>query len=104
MDLNIPDPVFFFPKKMGDKDEKDYIILVILRNFAGKQMKLSNLVLDDELYPEMLDFEWACNETLLYFKLKTPIGLSLEHAGVISKRISQMPNLLKVKFDDLWPS
>lgn len=35
LDLKIPDPVFFFSKKTGIDQQKDFILLTILRNFEG---------------------------------------------------------------------
>ena len=69
LDLRIPDPAFFFAKHTGEEQgQKDFILLSILRNFQGTQLKLSNVVFDSDLSANDLDFEWACHTTLRYFK------------------------------------
>lgn len=50
----------------------------------------------------MLDFEWACHETLRYFKLAAPIELKAKTMTVIVKRLALMPYLIKLKLDQIW--
>ena len=102
LDLNIPDPIFYHPKSTGNGREEDYILSVILKNFSGTQLKLSNLLLYANMRENELDFDWECKETLRYFKLYLPHGLQTEIIEVISRKLSEMPSLVKVKFDQLW--
>ena len=95
--------MFYFAKSTGEVDgQKDFILLNILRNFKGAQLKLTIPLFDSEMEPERLDFDWACQPTLRYFKLQNPVSLKTKVISVLAKRLALMPDLNKVKLDSLW--
>ena len=99
LDLDIPDPDFHLAKQTGDGRQEDYILCVILRNFSGTQLKLSNIYFGVEMHHEEFNFDWGCMDSLRYFKLNLPINLTSEIIEVITRKLSQMSSLKKIKFD-----
>ena len=103
LDLAINDPLFYFAKSTGEQEgQRDFILLNILRNFKGTQLKLTIPLFDPEMEPERLDFDWACQSTLRYFKLQNPVSLKTKVISILAKRLALMPELNKVKLDSLW--
>lgn len=100
LDLDIPDPALFSLKSSAEG--QDYVLSVILRNFSGTQLKLSNVIIETGTPVGEFDFDWACMGTLRYFKLFMPKNISTHMMEVVARKLSQMPNLKKVKFDQLW--
>lgn len=53
------------------------------------------------MHHEVLDFNWECMDSLRYFKLYLPKNLTTEIIEVITRKLSEMPSLKKLKYDQL---
>ena len=67
---------------------KEWFLRIVLANFAGVELKLSHLEPMCHMPSEVLDFEWACSQTLKYFKMHNCRAISDKMMLVICKRLA----------------
>jgi len=89
--------------KTNEQGEKCFVLRTILESFKGVSITFDRLTFQsDKSMPDtLLDFEWACSETLRSFKLSRIEILQTSMLATIIRRLSVMPKLLKVDMSDL---
>lgn len=76
--------------------------LTVLKNFRGTTLKLSELLFDQGITAEERDFQWACHDSLVSFKMTRSCNLTMPLLGWVATNLSTMPLLKKVKLEGIW--
>ena len=67
---------YFLAAKPVDHGHDEWLVRVVLANFAGVELKLRHVGNIEKMPVSELDFEWACTPTLKYFKLENCININ----------------------------
>ena len=92
---------YFLASKEVESEQTDWYLRIILANFAGIELKMTNVGDISHMPAEVLDFDWACTTTLKYFRLGSCSAVNGKTMRVIASRLAVMPDLTKVKFKNV---
>ena len=84
---------YFLASKEVESKQTDWYLRIILANFAGIELKLTNIGDISHMPAEILDFEWACTTKLEFFRMGGCCAVNGRTMRVIASRLAVMPDL-----------